>query len=92
VSQTLSSFIAISTLPGSNQCIVSCSDDNLRYFPDFERGLNQSVVNVQFRTLHSRLVRDGFTLKNVTGHSVSVGSTRHTANHHLYVNESATPQ
>jgi hypothetical protein len=89
----MASFIAITTLPGSNQCIVSCSDDNLRYFPDFVVQLNQCVANVVFRNLHSRLVRDGFTLKNVTGHSVSQGPTRHTANHHFYVkNESATPE
>jgi hypothetical protein len=89
----MASFIAITTLPESYQCIVSCSDDNLRYFPDFVERDNQSVCNVVFRNLHSRLVRDGFTLKNVTGHSVSQGPTRHTANHHFYVkNESGTPE
>jgi hypothetical protein len=59
------SFIAITVSVGSKNSFVSCSSDNLSYFPNMKSTYNMANFVVDFRELHDRLIADGFELVSV---------------------------
>lgn len=61
------SFVAITCIEGSRACYVSCSRDNLRFFPAANPDKNMNKLRIDFRDVHDTLVDAGFKLATVGG-------------------------
>jgi hypothetical protein len=74
------SFISITVFADTKDAFVSCSSDNMAYFPDMKAGWNMAKVKVTFPDLHDRFMQSGFEL--VSTAPAAVGHVQ--GMHHFY--------
>jgi hypothetical protein len=63
------SFVVIRCYEGQRECYVSCSRDNLRFFPKANANKNMNKLRIDFRDVHDTLIANGFKIVSVSGES-----------------------